>query len=622
MTRLERFYAARERYAATRARLAGASPAPVRTFDRETYLVPEWPMPEAPAPDGRRFASIRAHELFVGDAEGDGHALTTGATADTGWDLETVQVDPWSPDGRWLFACAVDRSAVHRTARTRFPADGTVSVDWPRAQRAGTPIDVMRPHFVPTGGGAPVAIDVGDPHDRFVRLVGWRPDGRGAVFASFSRLLDQVDLLEADITTGGVRVVMRETSPTFLRQSTVIWTEPVGCWLVGGDRFLWLSTRDGWTHLYAGSLADGALTALTTGAMVVHDVVRWDDRDVWFTASQEGDRPYDRHLWRVPLAGGSAARLTDGDGVHEVAFAASGGFDDTVSSPVHPPRTIVCDADGAPVGEGETFDPSPFVGPDWLAPEELTLVAANGTTPLHGLLYRPAGLDPARRYPLVHWLYGGPQIVATPHRFGPRDDTQVLHHALAELGYAVFVIDARGTPGRSKPFADAVWRSFAPHVVADQTAALRQLLEQRPWIDRRRIGVMGRSWGAHFALRLLAAAPDLYRAAALVVPGLDPYGGLIYEPYLGLPQADPAPYRAAEPWDCVADIAPDARLLLMAGTLDSPCQWDMQRLSRLLVEADIAHHTLAFAEQEHVFFGPALRFHDRSILEFFDAVLA
>ena len=622
MTRLQRFYAARERYQALRSRLATAVPSRLPTFDRETYLVPEWPMPAAVSPDGLWLASLRDRELFVSDSTGDGRVLTTGALEDTGWDLETVATDPWSPDGRWLFACAVDRRKVHRTARTRFAIDGDVTIDWPRAQRTGTPIDIMRPHFVPVDGGSPVPIDCGDTQDHFIRLIGWLPDTSGAVFARFTRLLDRVDILHADLATGSTRVVMSETSPTFVRHSTVIWTEPVGCWLVGNDRFLWLSSRDGWTHLYRGSLTDGTLTQLTEGAMVVHDVLRWDERHVWFLAARDGARPYDRHLYRVPLDGGVATRLTDGDGIHDIIFDADGGFTDTASTPGRAPLTAIVGGDGVAVEPGEAYDLTPFVGEDWLAPEEVTLFAADGETPLHGLLYRPSGLDPIKRYPLIHWLYGGPQMIATPHRFGPRDDTQVLHHALAEMGYAVFVIDARGTPGRSKAFADTAWRSFAPHVVADQVGALRQLLDNRPWIDPSRIGVMGRSWGAHFALRLLAVAPDLYRAAALVVPGLDPYGGLIYEPYLGLPQVDPAPYRAAEPWDCVTQLAPDARLLLMAGTLDSPCQWDLQRLSRLLVDADIAHHTLTFAEQEHMFFGAAQRFHDRSILDFFDAALA
>lgn len=589
---------------------------------RESYLVPEFPALEAVSPCGGRFVSLRDHEVFVREADGRGSALTRGAAEATGWDIETMAADPWSPDGRWLFACAVDRTQVPRSVRTRFAEDGGVEVDYPRTQRAGAAIDVMRPHFVPTDGGEPVLIDLGDTREQFFRLIGWLPQSDRAVFARFSRLLDRVDLIVAEVASGRASVVISEVCATFLRPSTIIWTEPVGCWLLPDDRYLWLSQRDGWTHLYLGQLAGGELRRLTEGAMVVHEAVRWDATWVWFVASVDGRRPYDRHLFRVPLAGGLAEQLTHGEGDHEILFSPDGRrYADTVSSPARAPITSIHHADGQEAKAGRSEDLSAWLGEDWQAPEEVAVTAADGETVLHGLLYRPQGLDPSRRYPLVHWLYGGPQMPVTPRRFGPRNDNQVLFHALAAAGVAVFVVDGRGTPGRSKAFQDVVWRSFAPHVVADQTSALRQVLADHRWIDPGRIGVMGRSWGAHFALRLMAAEPGLYRAGVLVVPGLDPYGGLIYEPYLGLPQQEPDVYRQAEPWGEAARLSADARLLLMAGTLDSPCQWDMQRLSRLLVEAEVAHSTVSFAEQEHVLEGKALTFHDRAIHDFFREVL-
>lgn len=623
MSRLEAFYAARARYTALRMQLgswtdwsdAPRKPA-LRWFNRETYLVPEWPMPEAPSPDGSLFALLDNREVAVRDADGNVRRLTSGACDDGGWDLETANASPWSPDGRWLFACAVDRSAAVKTARTRFASDGSVTVDWPRSQRSGTPIDIMRPLLLPVEGGAPVAIDLGDTTDHFIRLLGWKNDSQLVFFVRFTRLLNHADLFAADLS-GKVRLVMKETAPTFLRNSTVIWAEPVGGWLLGDGRYLWLSSRDGWMGLYLGHTDDGgALTRLTDAGMVVHDVLRWDEGQVWFTASEDSARPYDRQLYRMGLHGGAIEQLTAGDGVHDILFSADGTrFLDNWSSVSAMPQTILRDWSGNPIS-----DPKPPSAGAATA-EEVTVLAADGVTTLHGVLLHPQGCEPGQRYPLVHWLYGGPQMASAPRRFGPRDDTQVLLYSLTAMGYGVFVIDARGTPGRSKAFADTVWRSFAPHVVADQVSALRQVVERNDWIDPQRIGAMGRSWGAHFTLRLMAAAPELYRAGVLVVPGLDPYGGLIYEPYLGLPQDEPEVYRAAEPWECVHELSPDARLLLMAGTLDSPQLWDAQRLSTLLVQADIAHHSLIFAEEEHMFFGDALRFHDRSILEFFDATL-
>lgn len=609
------------------ARPATGTAAQRRTFLRETYLVPEFPAPEAPSPDGRWFASVQGGELHLRGARGQpDRTLTTGATDAIAWDLETLGVNPWSPDGRWLLANRMDRSGVWRDVRTRFDEEGRVRVDHPRVQRAGEPIDVPQPHLVPAGGGPALAIDLGDMRDQFLRLVGWIADASGAVLLRLSRRLDRAELFVVDAADGRVRRILEERSPTFLRRDSVIWVDPTGCDLIDGRRFLWQSERDGWNHLYLGHLdaePSEALVQLTRGQMGVHDVVRCDGGVVWFRAREEGARPYDLNLYAVPLQCGAVRRLTEGDGEHEIEFSPDASqFVDTFSTPGVPPRRVLRRADGTHVAELSLPDPAALLGAGWTAPLEVVVTAADGRTALHGVLYRPAGFDPGRRYPLLHWVYGGPQLCATPRTFAPRNDSEVLHHALADSGYLVLVLDARGTPQRSKSFQDVVWRSFVDHVVADQASALRQLIARHPWIDPKRIGVLGRSWGATFALHLLAAAPDLYRAASCTVPGFDPYGGLITEPYLGLPQDNPEPYRAFEPWALPQRIDKDARVLLMAGMLDSPQQWNLQRMSQLLVEADISHQTLVFAEQEHVFEGSALRFHQRALRDFFDEALA
>ena len=615
------------RITATMEKQPSVAPAVQQSFMRETYLVPEFPAPEALSPDRSWLASVQHGELYLRSAACGAHRrLTTGATDDVAWDLETMGVDPWSPDGRWLFANQMDRHAVWRGVRTRFDTDGTVRVDHPRTQRAGMPVDIVQPHLIPTDGGPVRRIHLGDIGDCFVRLVGWLSDASAVVFLRFSRSLNEAELFVVNAEDCSARAVLREHSTTFLRPDSVIWSGSTGCNLLSDGRFLWHSERDGWKHLYLGHL-DGDPTAtlkqLTHGEMVVDDVVRCDANWVWFRARAAGARPYDLHLYRVPLAGGATQRLTEGEGEHEVLFSADGAyFVDTFSTPSVPPCSVLRQGNGAMVIELDRVEVNAQLGARWTAPEEIVVTAADGVTALHGVLFKPPGFDPSHRYPLLHWVYGGPQMRIAASAFMPRGDNDFLHHALADAGYLVLVIDARGTPQRSKAFQDLVWRSFVDHVVADQAGALRQLLALHPWIDGRRIGVLGRSWGAAFALHLLAAAPGLYRAAACTVPGFDPYGGLIYEPYLGLPQDDPRPYQAAEPWALPQRFDKQARVLLMAGTLDSPQQWDLQRMSRLLVEADISHQTMVFAEQEHVFEGDALRFHQRALRDFFDEALA
>jgi dipeptidyl aminopeptidase/acylaminoacyl peptidase len=315
--------------------------------------------------------------------------------------------------------------------------------------------------------------------------------------------------------------------------------------------------------------------------------------------------------------------LTPGDGQHEIVFSPDGTqFIDTASSPSMPPVSELRNADGTRRSELWRADIAALLATGWTVPEEVVVTAADGHTALHGVLYKPPHFDPAQRYPLMQWVYGGPQMVHASHVFAPRPGgSDAFVHAMTDAGYLVLTLDARGTPGRDKAFQDIVYREWGEHVVADQAGALRQLLAARSYIDPARLGVAGRSWGGYFALRLLAQAGELYRAASCIVPGFNPYGGNIWEPYLGLPQDDPRPYQAAEPWGWPQQLSRSARVQLIGGMLDSSTLWDLHRMARLLVEADVSTQMLVLPEQDHVFEGLARRFHYRAVRDFFDEAL-
>jgi dipeptidyl-peptidase-4 len=588
-----------------------------RTYLREIYLVPDVPALEAVSPDRAWLASVRNGDIWLRSADTDEkRRLTTGGSADMAWDIDGRGVDVWSPDGTCLFATRVDRRGVDTAVRPRFDG-GQVTVDHPRQQRAGATLDLVQPALVPVDGRGPLNLDLGDMRDHFVRLLGWLPDA--VVFARFSRRLDVVEVFEADTRSGRPRRIFEERSATFLRNCGVIWFEPVGFTVVDDQRFLWTSQREGHNHLYLVQRGDGAMRRLTEGAFMTGRVLRVDQDTVWLTGSEDGDRPYDVHLYRVSLDQPGLIRLTSEPGEHVLTLSPDGHrFVDTVSAPDRPPVSTLRTADGRAIQLLHDAAQVGQVPAGRRMPRPFQVMAADGSTPLHGVLLLPPATDEGRRHPVVHWVYGGPQSVETNHGFAPRPGkSDAFLHALADAGYVVVVLDARGTPGRSKAFQDAVFRDWGDHVIADQIGALQQLLERHPFMDPDRIVAAGRSWGGYFSLRLLAEAPDLYRACSCVVPGFDPYGGLIYEPYLGLPQDDASPYRAAEPWGLAARIR--GRVQLIGGTLDSSTLWDIHRMATALIDAEVPHQCLIVPEQEHSFQGVADRYHHRAMLDFFDA---
>jgi dipeptidyl aminopeptidase/acylaminoacyl peptidase len=298
------------------------------------------------------------------------------------------------------------------------------------------------------------------------------------------------------------------------------------------------------------------------------------------------------------LAGGPTETLTDDTGVHAAAFSPDGAFFvDTWSRPDQPPASALRRSDGTRVADLSIADRSRLEALGWVPPREFTVTAADGETELWGVMFLPADFDESRTYPLVEYVYGGPQVAAAPHEFGGHFARDA--HALAQLGYVTVVLDGRGTPGRSKAFHDVVYKSWSGGLVADHAGAIEQLRARHPFIGAGKVGVMGDSWGGSSAFRLALERPDLYGAAVCAGPGFDPYGSVLYEPYLGLPEDDPSPYDAAS---CVRDAGKQqAELLVVSGTADFFSWSDALKVSEQLIRAGKQHELVVLPGQVHVY---------------------
>lgn len=598
-----------------------------RSFKREGYMVGSSEHLEVLSPAGRAFASVQDGNIWLrSTVDGRSLPLTRDGGGDITWDFETGVRSTWSPDGRHLFAFKYDRGKVPKLPVVHV-LKREEEVQWWRFQKAGAPLDRAEVFIVPVLGKDPVRIDIGDTTDQYFRALGWLPDSSEALFARFTRDYSRVDVMAAT-PAGAVRTVFTETSPTFVRiQHDTIWGDgDMGFTpLPASKQFLWLSERDGWKNLYLYDLQGKVVRQLTSGEQYVHAVVGVDEAAGWvyFTASAE-PRPYDTHLYRVPLRGGKMARLTEGDGAHRVVLAPSRKFFvDTWSAVDRPPRTELRDVDGTLVQVIEEADTTRLRNVGWTPPEEFTVKAADGTTTLWGVMYKPHDFDPQRKYPLLEYIYGGPQTHSLPRDFcgsgGVAFRDPNFPRALAQLGYLVVTVAGRGTPWRSKAFHDVVYGDWADHVVKDHAGAIRQLAASRRYIDAQRVGIFGRSWGGYFSFRALAEAGDVYKSAASIVPAFDPHGGMLYEPYLGLPERNPEAYRRAE----VFHLAPRVKgsLMMVGGTSDTSTYYDILRMTNALVEAGVHHDLVILPNQEHMFGGTAADFAREAIVRFFDRTL-
>ncbi|MEX0837136.1 MAG: DPP IV N-terminal domain-containing protein [Gemmatimonadota bacterium] len=487
---------------------------------------------EVASPDGRWAAFTRDDDLWVRDvASGAETRLTQDGTDDfgyatnnAGWVRGDRPVLKWSPDSRRIATFRHDARGVGMMYVT------TTNVGHPEldAWRYPLPEDsvIFRIHRIVVDLDRPEGdrvIPVGmapDPHRSTVcdhvycggtfADVEWSQDGERFAFVSSSRDHKRAEVKIADASTGEVRTLFDEVEETFY--------ESGGNWryLSSSGQILWFSQRDDWGHLYLHDADSGQLERqVTRGAWNVKEILHVDEdrREVTFVGNgREPGDPYFEYLYRVGLDDGQVTLLTPDSANHDVSLSPDGRyFVDAASTPVTPPATTLRDRGGRAVLTLEEADISALEAAGWQPPTPFTVKARDGETDLYGLMFRPTDFDEARRYPVVNYLYPGPQsgsVGSRSFRAAHRD-----LQAIAELGFVVVELDAMGTPGRSKTFHEAYYGNMGDNGLPDQMAGIRQLAARHPWMDLDRVGIFGHSGGGFAAAAAIFRYPDFYHVA-------------------------------------------------------------------------------------------------------------
>jgi len=248
-------------------------------------------------------------------------------------------------------------------------------------------------------------------------------------------------------------------------------------------------------------------------------------------------------LFRYSLNDNKQTQLTSGPGKRSVVVDPTGRyFVETVSTPTTPSKVWLKDRK---TERSLLLSQAVFENPEsWTPPEPFVVKAQDGETNLHGMLYFPPNFDPSESYPLIEYIYAGPQAVWTSHAFLENDRTP---RGIAAAGFVVAVLDGRGTPGRSKAFQDYTHGRFGQVEINEHAGALRQIIAEREYLSTDKVGVVGTSYGGYFAIRAMLEQPDLYRVGVSSAPG-DLVRSHIFSPteaYLGLKEENPDGYEAA-----------------------------------------------------------------------------
>lgn len=526
-------------------------------------------------PTATRVAYTKAQNLFVSAPGADNVAVTTetnpaivnGQAAHRS-EFGITKGTFWSPTGQRLAFYRMDQMMVSDYPLVdigALPAQEKV-IKYPMAGG--------KSHHVTVGvynvaTKSTVFLKTGEPAEQYLTNISWAPDEKTIYVAIVNRGQNELKLNQYDAGTGAFL-------KTLFEEKDSRYTEPEhGLTFVPKkpQQFIWQSRRDGFRHLYLYDVSGKLHRQLTGGAWEVTDLLGFSDNGARVVFSATADSPLERHSYSVDLASaGEPRKITQGTGTHATQLSDDGRWLlDNFSSSVAPrairvievasakPRRLLLKADDPTaayaLGEVKLFP----------------IKAADGQTDLYCRLITPPNYDPAKKYPAVIYVYGGPHVqLVTDSWLGGGNLWMQL---MAQKGYVVFTVDSRGSGNRGLKFEQATFRQLGTEEMADQLKGV-EYLKSLPYVDANRIGVHGWSFGGFMTTTLLTRAPaNTFKVGVAGGPVIDWkfYEVMYTERYMDTPQENPDGYKTASLLNYIPNLK--NKLLMIHGTVDDVVVW-------------------------------------------------
>ena len=328
-------------------------------------------------------------------------------------------------------------------------------------------------------------------------------------FYRTGRDLKKIDVCSVDTQTGAVTVQVQE------RMNTYVEIARPGI-IDGGKELVEWSERDGWSHFYLYDGNGNLKNQITSGSFHCDEIVKIDEKNrvLYFTASgrEPGENPYYVHLYSIGLDGHNLKLLDPGNFTHTSSLNDNTTFFvDNFSRVNAGPKSVLYDAWGNKIMDLETADLSQLMATGYKFPEPFKVKADDGITDLYGVMYKPFDFDPAKKYPIIEYVYPGPQTEAVNAAFSARMDAT---DRVAQMGFIVVTVGNRGgSPERSKWYHNYGYGNLRDYGLADKKATVEQLADRYPFIDINRVGITGHSGGGFMSTAAILVYPDFFKVA-------------------------------------------------------------------------------------------------------------
>ena len=566
------------------------------------------------SPAGDKAAFVQNNNLFLVNLEtGEEKQITTDGEFNkiingaTDWVYEEefgfAKAWYWSPDGSKIAYYRFDETRVKEFFMTEWGSlyPGLTRFKYPKA---GEQNSIVKIGVYDLNSEETTWMDIGEETDQYIPRINWTKDSGTLAIRRMNRLQNKQDLMLANVETGNTETIKTETSDAWIDVNDDLR------FLENGEQFIYVSEESGYNHIYLYNMDGKKIRQVTKGDWEVTHFIGYNgSNDKLYYISTE-DSPLERHLYSINIDGSGKTKMSGGEGQNSVNMSRDYKYYiETFSGPGHPPVYTLHESNGDEVRILEDNAGLNEVMSEYKLPQKEFMKIDLPQTTLNGYMLKPHDFDPAKKYPVLFYVYGGPgsQTVSKSFASGQRP---MWHKYLTEKGYIVISVDNRGTGARGRDFEKQLYKKLGQYEVTDQIDAAKYLIEKYDFIDASRVGIWGWSYGGYMSSLALAQGSDVFSTAIAVAPVTSWrfYDTIYTERFMQTPQMNPEGYEKGAPLTYADQIK--GNYLLVHGTGDDNVHFQnaVEMVNRLVAE-DVDFETMFYPNRSHGIYGGNTRKH-------------